>query len=157
MGKELTIKDYKQCVENMSSEILALKRKIGGLQTSNENYRKQVVELKKRIEHYKALGIEGDQLYEGKIAELDKFRKGHKEEFEAYKKQRDNELSNVVKGHERAMDEKRRVIDGLSGQANKLIQQKNKLESENAAYVGRIKELETIIEESSKPWWKKIF
>ena len=60
---------------SLLEEIKSLKRKIGGYQTSNENYRKQVAELKERVEHYKALDLEGDQLYEKKIAELEEAKK----------------------------------------------------------------------------------
>ena len=91
----------------MQGEIVSLKRQIGGLKTSNGNYKKQVEKLKAEVEHYKALDKEGDELYEGKIAEIEEIKKRH-----------DGELK-----------EKQRVTDGLSAQVRELIGKNRELET----------------------------
>ena len=128
--------------ETLMRQVASLNRQNGGLKTSNANYRKQVTGLNERVEHYKELDKEGDELYEEKIIELDKLRKFHNEEFKVYKKQRDNELSQVVKGHESAMDEKQRTIESLSTQVSELLQKRCELESRCVCNEEYIAELE---------------
>lgn len=132
--------------EALMAEGITLKRQVGGLKTSNANYRKQVENLKKSVSRYKKLDAEHDALYEGKIKELDD-----------YKKQRDEELEKVVKGYETTIGEKKRVIDGLQEQVNELIQKKNELEKKVSVNELYINELEVTINELDKPWWKRFF
>ena len=117
--------------EEMGKEIASLKRQIGGLKTSNANYRKQVEQLKGLVEHYKALDIEGDELYEGKIAECEELQK--------------------------RLDVDSLTIDELRGQIasynNQILDYKDRIESlkeENES-------LREAIAYEQKPWWKKIF
>ena len=119
----------------MQGEIVSLKRQIGGLKTSNGNYKKQVEKLKAEVEHYKALDKEGDELYEGKIAEIEEIKKRH-----------DGELK-----------EKQRVTDGLSAQVRELIGKNRELETKVSVNNEYIAELEATIEELEKPWWKRLF
>ena len=51
------VEAYKLSGEQMGDEIKALKRQLGGLKTSNANYRKQVEQLNVQVEHYKGLEI----------------------------------------------------------------------------------------------------
>ena len=69
------VEAYKLSGEQMGDEIKALKRQLGGLKTSNANYRKQVEQLKGQVEHYKGLDIEGDELYENKIEKCEELQK----------------------------------------------------------------------------------
>lgn len=55
---EKTIQTIKGDNEELIKENLSLKRHLGGYKTSNDNYKKQVAELKERVEHYKALDLE---------------------------------------------------------------------------------------------------
>jgi chromosome segregation ATPase len=121
--------------EEMGKEIASLKRQIGGLKTSNVNYKKQVEKLKAEVEHYKALDKEGDELYEGKIAEIEEIKKRHYGELK----------------------EKQRVTDGLSAQVHELIEKNRELETKVSVNNEYIVELEATIEELEKPWWKKLF
>ena len=119
----------------MQGEIVSLKRQIGGLKTSNVNYKKQVEKLKAEVERYKALDKEGDELYEGKIAEIEEIKKRHEDELK----------------------EKQRVIDGLSAQVRELIGKNREFETKISVNNEYIAELEATIEELEKPWWKRIF
>ena len=119
----------------MQGEIVSLKRQIGGLKTSNVNYKKQVEKLKAEVERYKALDKEGDELYEGKIAEIEEIKKRH-----------DGELK-----------EKQRVTDGLSAQVRELIGKNREFETKISVNNEYIAELEATIEELEKPWWKRLF
>lgn len=57
------------CNEKSEVEELCKRQKmqIGGLQTANNKYRTQVKQLKERVEHYKALDLEGDEVNESHI------------------------------------------------------------------------------------------
>ena len=64
---EKTIQTIKGDNEALIMENLSLKRHLCGYKTSNNNYKKQVEELKARVGHYKALDLEGDHLYEDNL------------------------------------------------------------------------------------------
>lgn len=121
--------------EALMAEGISLKRQIGGLKTSNVNYKKQVEKLKERVEHLTKLDREGDELYEGKIAEIEEIKKRHNEELK----------------------EKQRVTDGLSAQVHELIEKNRELETKVSVNNEYIAELEATIEELEKPWWKRLF
>ena len=59
----------------LEGEIVSLKHQLGGLKKSNANYRKKVEQLKGQVEHYNGLDIDGDELYEKKIAECKELQK----------------------------------------------------------------------------------
>lgn len=126
-----TIQTLKGDNEELMKEVSSLKRKIGGYQTANENYRKQVAELKARVEHYKALDIEGDHLYESEIG----------------KKQ---ELLDSLKESNRNIDSLTLLIadlrETIANKDNKI----KELEQENDG-------LSKALEYEQTPWWKKLF
>jgi chromosome segregation ATPase len=117
--------------EEMGKEIASLKRQIGGLKTSNANYRKQVEQLKGQVEHYKGLDIEGDELYEKKIAECEELQK-------------QLDIANLTIGELRGQ---------IASYNNQILEYKDRIESlkeENES-------LREAIAYEQKPWWKKIF
>lgn len=138
----------------LMKENASLKRQIGGYKTANENYKKQVAELKERVGHYKDLDLEGDHLYEDKIAELDDARK----EIEHLKavvddvvpKKDYDELAEKLK-------RKNAFVEQLQERVQTLSLEKSALESAISLQEGIVKDLEGEIEQISKPWWKKIF
>ena len=115
----------------LEGEIVSLKHKLGGLKKSNANYRKQVEQLKGQVEHYKGLDIDGDELYEKKIAECKELQK--------------------------QLDMAKLTIGELSGQIasynNQILEYKDRIASLQEENNG----LYDAIEYEQKPWWKKIF
>lgn len=80
---------YKQDCENMGVEILSLKRQNAGLKGLNK-------QLQKRVEHYKKLDLEGDELNEEKIAKIEWLSKELKKA--------DANLANALKNKEKLND-----------------------------------------------------
>lgn len=115
----------------LEGEIVSLKRQLGGLKTSNANYRKQVEQLKVQVEHYKGLYIDVDELYKKKIAE-----------FEELQKQLD--MANLTIGELRGH---------IASCNNQILEYKDRIaslqEENNVLY--------DAIEYEQKPWWKKLF
>ena len=129
-------KTVKMLIEDNTAlmlELGSLKRQLGGLKTSNANYRKQVEKLKGQVEHYKGLDIESDELYEGKITECEEMRK-------------QLETANLT-------------IDELHGQIasykNQILEYRDEIAGKNV----EIDNLQLAIEyeQKKKPWWKRIF
>jgi chromosome segregation ATPase len=138
----------------LMKENASLKRQIGGYKTANENYKKQVAELKGRVGHYKALDLEGDHLYEDKIAELDDARK----EIERLKAVRNNVVPKKdYEELEKTLESKKVFIERLQERVQTLSLEKATLESTISLQDGIIKDLEGEIEQMSKPWWKRLF
>lgn len=137
--------------DRLHQENKSLKHKIGGYKTANENYRKQVSELKERVKHYKALGIEGDELYEKKIADFDQQKKELEKAREVEcQSERENEL-------ESKLSEKQNIIETLQDSVQKERVRVSELESEVGKQKEVITKLENTISELRKPWWKKLF
>ena len=115
----------------LEGEIVSLKHQLGGLKKSNANYRKKVEQLKGQVEHYNGLDIDGDELYEKKIAECEKLQK--------------------------QLDMAKLTIGELSGQNasynNQILEYKDRIASLKEENNG----LYDAIEYEQKPWWKKIF
>ena len=127
-------KTVKMLIEDNTAlmlELGSLKRQLGGLKTSNTNYRKQVEQLKVEVEHYKGLDVEGDELYEKKIQECEELRK--------------------------KLDMANLTADELRGQIasynNQILDYKDKIEG----LKGEVENLHKIIKYEKTPWWKKIF
>ena len=148
---------------SLAKEIESLKQKINGYVTSNNNYRKQVAELKERVEHYKKLDLEGDKLYEGKIAELDATEKSLRAEIKAIAQQRDEakkehkaaneELSAVNKKVEDQNAEIKRLSDLVDTEREKSADLSSRLK----AMTDKYQEAEYLVEvHNSKPWYKRI-
>ena len=152
--KEKTIQTIKGDNEELIKENISLRRHLGGYKTSNNNYKKQVAELKAHVEHYKALALEGDHLYEDKIAELDDARK----EIERLKAVRKDVVPKKDYNElEKTLERKNVFIEQLQERVQTLSLKKATLESTITLHEGAIKDLEHGIEELSKPWWKKLF
>ena len=151
---EKTIQTIKGDNEALIMENLSLKRHLCGYKTSNNNYKKQVEELKARVAHYKALDLEGDHLYEDKIAELDDAMK----EIERLKAVRDDVVPK--KDYDELaekLESKNAFIEQLQEKAQNLMIDNSKLQGTVNMNESLINELEETIDELSKPWWKKIF
>ena len=109
----------------------SLKFQLGGLKTSNANYRKQVEKLKGEVEHYKNLDIEGDELYEKKIAECE-------------------ELQNSLKKANKRNDG---LVQSITAYTNQCLEYQDRI----SELKGEIEKLNETIEYEKMPWWKKIF
>ena len=94
-----------------------------------KGYSKQ---LEKRVEHYKQLDLEGDELYEKRLAEIDCLKS--------------------------SIEEKDATIAGLESQVKKM----SETIKEQADRIEELKEDAAVAEANleyymSLPWWKKIF
>ena len=115
----------------LEGEIVSLKRQLGGFKKSNANYRKQVEQLKVQVEHYNGLDIDGDELYEKKIAECEKLQK-------------QLDMANLTIGEQRGQ---------IAYYNNQILEYKDRIASLKEENNG----LYDAIEYEQKPWWKKIF
>lgn len=151
---EKTIQTIKGDNEELIKENISLKRHLGGYKTSNDNYKKQVAELKERIEHYKALDLEGDHLYEDKIAELDNAKK----EVMRLQAMRDDVVPKKYYDElVEKIESKNSFIEQLQEKVQGLMIDNSKLQGTVSMNESVIKELEEAVDELSKPWWKRIF
>lgn len=111
-------------------------------------------QLMERIEHYKNLDLEGDHLYEDKIAELDEVKKEinylRQERSDVVPKKDYEEL-------EKTLESKKVFIEQLQERVQTLSLEKATLESTISLQDGIIKDLEHEIDELSKPWWRRLF
>ena len=115
----------------LEGEIVSLKRQLGGFKKSNANYRKQVEQLKGQVEHYNGLDIDGDELYEKKIAECEKL-------------QNQLDMANLTIGELRGQ---------IAYYNNQILEYKDRIASLQEENNG----LYDAIEYEQKPWWKKLF
>ena len=111
-------------------------------------------QLMERIEHYKNLDLEGDHLYEDKIAELDEVKKEinylRQERSDVVPKKDYEEL-------EKSFENKNEYIEKLQERVQVLSLEKATLESTISLQEGIVKDLEHEIDELSKPWWRRLF
>ena len=115
----------------LEGEIVSLKHQLGGLKKSNANYRKKVEQLKGQVEHYNGLDIDGDELYEKKIAECKELQK-------------QLDMANLTIGEQRGQ---------IASYNNQILEYKDRIASLQEENNG----LYDAIEYEQKPWWKKIF
>ena len=87
MLDESTKFKYKEDGERMGSEILSLKRQNAGLKGQNTILKNEVKKLQERVEHYKQLDLEGDELNEKKIEKIEWLSKELKKANETAEKQ----------------------------------------------------------------------
>ncbi len=126
--------DYtKMCsmFDDATKEIVALKRSVTSYKSSNSK-------LKKEVERYKNLDLEGDHLYENRIAEVEN-------------------LKTELASKEKLVKEKENVIDGLNSQVGSLSQQIMTLKESIVKKNAEIKDYEAMLEYERLPWWKKMF
>ena len=132
MTQEEKIKDLEERIAMMDADNSALctdlehwKKVSAGLKGHNR-------QLAKRVEHYKQLDLEGDELYEKRLAEIDRLKS--------------------------SIEEKDATIAGLESQISKMSEtmrvQSNRIE----CLKGDVGVAEANLEYyKSLPWWKKIF
>lgn len=153
-GLQKEIEDLKQRIAIMQtdnskllSELEHWKRVAAGSKGRNK-------QLMERIEHYKNLDLEGDHLYEDKIAELDAVKKEinylRQERSDVVPKKDYEEL-------EKSFDNKNVYIEKLQERVQALSLEKAALESTISLQEGIVKDLEHEIDELSKPWWRRLF
>ena len=132
MTQEEKIKDLEQRIAMMDADNSALcadlehwKKVAAGLKGHNR-------QLAKRVEHYKQLDLEGDELYEKRLAEIDC-------------------LKSII-------EEKEATIAGLESQISKMSEtmrvQSNRIECLKSDVGVAEANLEYY---KSLPWWKRIF
>lgn len=96
-----------------------------------ESMEEQIKELTKEVKRYKELDLEGDGLYEKKIAECEDLQK--------------------------QLEMKQKKIGQLKACVHELMVIKSNFEFEILQNKALIDEMEKEIENLSQPWWKKIF
>ena len=124
-------KNHSEREIELECEIVSLKRQLGGFKKSNANYRKQVEQLKGQVEHYNGIDIDGDELYEKKIAECEKLQK-------------QLDMANLTIGEQRGQ---------IAYYNNQILEYKDRIASLQEENNG----LYDAIEYEQKPWWKKLF
>lgn len=132
-------------VDELTKEVSRLKSQIGGYKKANENYRKKIKELTKLCNHNRAVDIEGDHMYEEKLAELEKTKK---------------ELGDVslkIAAYKSSIETKDGVIESLQQKCGSLVVTNKELENHVTAFEELIDEAEETIAELRKPWWKRLF
>ena len=132
MTQEEKIKDLEERIAIMDATDSALctdlehwKKVAAGLKGHNR-------QLAKRVEHYKQLDLEGDELYEKRLAEIDRLKS--------------------------SIEEKEATIAGLQSQVKEMSETLRKQANRIEELKGELSVSEANIEYyKSLPWWKKIF
>ena len=142
-------------------ELRQSKKAASGYKGKNVQFQKELKDLKEqlenmkmRMEHYKQLDLEGDHLYEDKIAELDSAMK----EIHYLRQERDDVVPKKDYYElEKSVEKKKAFIEQLQERVQELMIERSNLQCSVKAKDNIIEELEETIDELSKPWWKKIF
>lgn len=144
-------------------ELRQSKKAASGYKGRNVQFQKELKDLKEqlenmkmRMEHYKLLDLEGDGLYEQKIAELD----DAKAEIERLRNMEEKENTVPKRDYdelEKSVEKKKAFIEQLQERVQELMIERSNLQCSVKAKDNIIEELEETIDELSKPWWKKIF
>ena len=155
MTQEEKIKDLEERIAIMqadSSKLLSELEHWKKVAAGSKGLNKRLME---RIEHYKNLDLEGDHLYEDKIAELDAVRK----EVERLRNDigKDVVSKKEYEELEKSFESKNEYIEKLQERVQTISLEKAALESSISLQEGIIKDLEGEIEQMSKPWWKRLF
>jgi uncharacterized small protein (DUF1192 family) len=154
MTQEEKIKDLEERIAIMqadNSKLLSELEHWKKVAAGSKGLNKRLME---RIEHYKNLDLEGDHLYEDKIAELDDTRK----EIERLKAVRNDVVPKKDYDElEKTLERKKVFIEQLQEKAHALLVEKAGLESSLSIKEDVINDLKNEIIELSKPWWKKLF
>ena len=132
MTQEEKIKDLEQRIAMMDADNSALcadlehwKKVAAGLKGHNR-------QLAKRVEHYKQLDLEGDELYEKRLAEIDRLKS--------------------------SVEEKEATIAGLESQISKMSETMREQSNRIECLKGDVGVAEANLEYyKSLPWYKKIF
>ena len=159
--KGRTLGGLQKEIEDLKQRIALMDATDSALCADLEHWKKVAVGLKgrnkqltERIAHYKALDLEGDHLYEDKIAELDNTRKEimrlQSVRNDVVPKKDYDELVEKI-------ESKNSFIDQLQEKVQSLMIDNSKLQGTVSMNESVIKGLEETVDELSKPWWKKIF
>ena len=132
MTQEEKIKDLEQRIAMMDADNSALcadlehwKKVAAGLKGHNR-------QLAKRVEHYKKLDLEGDELYEKRLAEIDRLKS--------------------------SVEEKEATIAGLESQISKMSETMREQSNRIECLKGDVGVAEANLEYyKSLPWWRKLF
>ena len=132
MTQEEKIKDLEERIAMMDADNSALctdlehwKKVAAGLKGHNR-------QLAKRVKHYRQLDLEGDELYEKRLAEIDCLKS--------------------------SIEEKDATIAGLESQISKMSQAMQEQANRIGGLKGDVDVSEANLEYyMSLPWWKKIF
>ena len=155
MTQEEKIKDLEERIAIMQADNSKLLSELEHWKKVAAGSKGRNKQLMKRIEHYKNLDLEGDHLYEDKIAELDAVRK----EVECMRNRigKDVVPKKEYEELEKSFENKNEYIEKLQERVQTLSLEKATLESTISLQEGIIKDLEGEIEQMSKPWWKRLF
>lgn len=161
MTQEEKIKDLEQRLALMDADNSALavelahfKKVAAGYKGRNAKFQEEVKKLKEQVSHYKKLDLEGDGLYEAKIAELDEARN----EIKRLQDIRNDVVpKRDIQKLEEKLESKNAFIEQLQEKAQNLMIDNSNLKGTVDMNESVIKELEETIDELSKPWWKKLF
>lgn len=134
-----TLGEYQKKIKDLEERIAIIDAGNSALCTDLEHWKKVAAGLKgrnkqlsERVEHYRQLDLEGDELYEKSLAEIDR-------------------LKSII-------EEKDTTIAGLESQINEMSktirEQSNSIECLKSDVVVAEANLEYY---KSLPWWKKIF
>ena len=116
----------------MGVEILSLKRQNAGLKGLNK-------QLQKRVEHYKKLDLEGDELNEEKIAKIET-------------------LTNELKAINKELEQSKLAYSNVSAQAIGRRETIDKLNKKICGLEKEILELRSTIDSyNAMPWYKRIY
>ena len=132
-------------IDELTKEVSHLRSQLGGYKKSNDLYRKKIAKLEKLINHNRAVDIEGDHLYEEKLAELEKTKK---------------ELGDVflkIAEYKSSIETKDGFIETLQQKCSGLMVENKELASRASALEEMVDEAEETIAELRKPWWKRLF
>lgn len=132
-------------VDELTKEVSHLRSQIGGLRKANDMYRRKIARLEKLAKHNRAVDIEGDHLYEEKLAELEKTKK---------------ELGDVslkIAEYKSSIETKDGVIESLQQKCSGLMVENKVLANRVSALEELIDEAEKTVAELRKPWWKRLF
>ena len=155
MTQEEKIKDLEERIAIMqadNSKLLSELEHWKKVAAGSKGLNKRLME---RIEHYKNLDLEGDHLYEDKIAELDAVKK----EVERLRNDigKDVVPKKEYEELEKSFENKNEYIEKLQERVQALSLEKATLESTISLQEGIVKDLEHELDELSKPWWRRLF
>lgn len=154
MTQEEKIKDLEERIAIMQADNSKLLSELEHWKKVAAGSKGRNKQLMKRIEHYKNLDLEGDHLYEDKIAELDSVKK----EINQLRQERSDVVPKKdYEELEKSFENKNEYIEKLQERVQTLSLEKATLESTISLQEGIVKDLEHEIDELSKPWWKRLF
>lgn len=160
--KGKTLGELEQKIKDQQLRIAFMDADNSLLAEDLEHYKKVAAGLKgrnkqlaERVKHYKQLDLEGDRLYEEKIAELEEAKK----EIARLKRMpcADAMLQTKCIELEEQVEKKNAFIEQLQCNVQELKIQLGKSENTIESQKATIEELDEMVIELNKPWWRRIF